>query len=315
MKNIAESVRSVKRHSKADGLSPLQKIRRDWKGYLFALPYVVLFVIFTVIPVVVAMLFSFTQFNMLQAPKILWFDNYIDLFFNDAVFLIALKNTLIFAAITGPIGYILCYFFAWCINELAPAVRAFVTLCFYAPSISGNAFLIWTLMFNGDSYGYVNGMLLNLGVISEPILFFSNPDYMVGLVIVVILWMSLGTSFLSFVAGFQGLDRSLYEAAAVDGLRDRWQELWYITLPQMKPQLTFGAIMSITGSFGVGDVITGLVGYPSNKYLAHTLMHHLQDYGNMRFEMGYASAIAVVLFVLMIGTNLIVQKLLSRVGD
>lgn len=300
---------------KKEELSPFQKIRRDWKGYLFATPYLVLFVVFTMVPVIVAILFSFTQFNMLQAPKYLGFVNYIDLFFSDSVFLIALKNTLIFAAITGPVGYILCFFFAWCINELSPWSRAFITLCFYAPSISGNAFLIWTLMFNGDSYGYVNGVLLNLGIISEPILFFSDPRYMVKLVIVVLLWMSLGTSFLSFVAGFQGLDKSMYEAAAVDGIRDRWQELWYITLPQMKPQLTFGAIMSITGAFGVGDVITGLVGYPSNKYLAHTLMHHLQDYGNIRFEMGYASAIAVVLFVMMIGTNLLVQKLLSRVGD
>ena len=190
----------------------------------------------------------------------------------------------------------------------------FFIFCFFPPSISGNAFLIWTLLFNGDSYGYVNSLLLNLGVISEPILFFSDPNTMVPIVIVVLLWMSLGTSFLSFVAGFQGLDRSLYEAAAVDGMRDRWQELWYITLPQMKPQLVFGAIMSITGAFGVGDVITGLVGFPSNKYLAHTLMHHLQDYANTRFEMGYASAIAVVLFIIMVGTNLIVQKILSRVG-
>ena len=137
---------------------------------------------------------------------------------------------------------------------------------------------------------------------------------MVPIVLVVILWMSLGTSFLSFVAGFQGLDKSLVEAGAVDGINNRWQELWFITLPQMKPQLAFGAIMSITSAFGMGDVITGLVGYPGNQYLAHTLMHHLQDYGNTRFEMGYASAIATVLFIIMVGSNLLVQKVLSRVG-
>ena len=127
--------------------------------------------------------------------------------------------------------------------------------------------------------------------------------------------MSFGAGFLSFVAGFKNIDMRLYEAAAVDGIRDRWQELWYITLPCMKPQLLFGAVMSITGSFGVGDVITGVFGYPSTNYALHTLVHHLQDHGSIRLEMGYACAIAVVLFFLMVGANQIVQRLLRRVGE
>ena len=204
---------------------------------------------------------------------------------------------------------------AWFINELPPKIRAVVTLIFYAPSISGQVYLIWGTLFSGDSYGWVNGTLLNLKLITEEIHFFKDADYVMPLCIVVALWTSLGTSFLSFIAGLQGIDRSMYEAGAVDGVRNRWQELWYITLPSMKPQLMFGAVMSITSAFGFGGVVTALCGFPSVDYAAHTIMHHLDDYGGQRFEVGYSSAIAVVLFAVMIGANMLVKKVLSKVGQ
>ena len=250
----------------------------------------------------------------MQFPTFVFMDNYSRLFMNDDIFLIALRNTLILAVITGPVGYMLCFVFAWFINELSPKVRVLLTLCFYAPSISGNAYLIWTLLFSSDRYGMINGLLMNLGLIDSPIQWFQDTKYMIGLCIAVLLWMSIGTSFLVFIAGFQGIDRSLYEAGMVDGVKNRIMELWYITLPQMKPQLMFGAIMSITGAFGVGPTITGLVGFPSTDYAVHTLMHHLEDYGMERFEMGYASTIAVFLFILMFATNKLVGKLLSKLG-
>ncbi len=292
----------------------LNKIWRDRVSYLFCLPYVVLFLIFTVIPVLISMFFSLTSFNILQPPKWQGLNNYITLFLKDEIFLISLKNTLILATITGPVSYLMCLLFAWGINELTPKIRAFVTLLFYAPSISGNAYLIWTLLFNGDSYGLVNGMLLKLGVINTPIQFFTDTKYMMPLVIVVVLWMSLGTSLLVFIAGFQGIDKTYYEAASVDGIKNRFQELWYVTLPMMKPQLMFSAIMSITASFNIGDAITGLVGFPSTEYAVHTMMHHLQDFGTVRFEMGYASAIATLLFVIMVGANKLIQNLLEKIG-
>lgn len=157
--------------------------------------------------------------------------------------------------------------------------------------------------------------MLNLGIIYSPIQWLTDSDYMMAAAIVITLWMSFGAGFLSFIAGFKNIDTRLYEAAAVDGIKNRYQELWYITLPEMKPQLMFGAVMSITGSFGMGDVITGVFGYPSTNYALHTLVHHLQDYGNIRFEMGYACAIAVILFLLMIGANQLVQKVLRKIGD
>jgi multiple sugar transport system permease protein len=217
--------------------------------------------------------------------------------------------------VTGPISYILSFLVAWFINELAPKVRALVTLVFYAPSFGGNAYLVWQTLFHDDANGWVNGTLLDLGLINEPILWFHDENYAMTLCIVVALWMSLGTAFLSFIAGLQTMDKSLFEAAAVDGIKNRWQELWYITLPQMKPQLLFGAITAITGSFGFGAVVTALCGFPSVNYSCHTIMHCLDDYGSMRWEVGYASAIATILFLIMIGANMLVQKIISKVGQ
>ena len=292
-----------------------KEMKRTWAGSVMVAPFMILFTIFTVVPVVLSVFFSFTDFNMLQTPNIVWFDNYVRLFLRDDIFLTAVKNTLVFAVIVGPCSYLMSLMVAWFINELSPKIRAIVTLIFYAPSISGEAYLIWKTLFSGDSYGWVNATMLELGLISEEINWFENAAYVMPLCIVVALWCSLGTSFLSFIAGLQGVDRAQYEAGAVDGIRNRWQELWYITLPNMKPQLMFGAIMSITSSFGFGSVVDALCGFPSVDYAAHTIMHHLNDYGGMRFEIGYSSTIAVVLFAMMVGSNMLVKKLISKVGN
>jgi len=293
----------------------LKEMARNKTAYFMIAPFMILFLVFTVWPVGLSIILSFTEFNLLEFPKPVFMDNYIRLFLDDDIFMTACQNTLVFAAITGPCSYLISLFVAWFINELSPKIRAIVTLIFYAPSISGAVYLIWQVIFSGDSYGYVNAWLLEFGIITEPILFFQNENYVMPLCIVVALWTSLGTSFLSFIAGLQTIDKSLYEAGAVDGVRNRWQELWYITLLTMKPQLMFGAVMSITSSFGFGAIVTALAGFPSVNYAAHTIMHHLEDYGGQRFEVGYSSTIAVVLFVIMVGCNLIIKKLLSKVGQ
>ncbi len=291
-----------------------KEMKRYKVGYLMIAPFMLVFLLFTVAPVLVSMVISFTDFNLLQVPHIVWLDNYIRLFLDDDIFLLAVKNTFIFAGIVGPASYLMSFMVAWFINELEPKVRAVVTLIFYAPSISGQVYLIWGTLFSGDSYGWVNATLLNLGLINEEIQFFEDAKYVMPLCIVVALWTSLGTAFLSFIAGLQGVDHTLYEAGAVDGVRNRWQELWYITLPTMRPQLMFGAIMAITSSFGFGGVVDALCGNPSVDYCAWTIMHHLNDYGGARFEVGYSSAIAVVLFAIMMGANALVKNLLSKVG-
>ncbi len=291
-----------------------KEMKRNWVAYVMVAPYMILFTLFTVVPVVLSIFISFTDFNMLEWPNFVFLDNYITLFFDDDIFLIAVKNTFIFAVIVGPASYLMSYMVAWFINELPPKIRAVVTLIFYAPSISGQVFLIWGTLFSSDSYGWVNATLLKLGLIDKEILFFQDEKYVMPLCIIVSLWTSLGTSFLAFIAGLQGVDRSLYEAGAVDGVKNRWQELWYITLPSMKPQLMFGAVMSITGSFGFGGIVTALAGFPSVNYCAHTIMHHLEDYGGQRYEIGYSSTIAVILFAIMMGANMLVKKILSKVG-
>lgn len=291
------------------------QIKRNKASYLMLAPYFILFFLFTVLPVVISIGLSFTYFNMLEAPTFVGWRNYIKLFLEDDIFLISLKNTLIFAVITGPVSYILCLLFAWIINEFKGKVRAFLTLIFYAPSICGNAYMVWNLILTGDRYGYLNGILLKFGFIDEAILWMKTEKYVLPVLIVVQLWLSLGTGFLSFIAGLQTVDKSLYEAAALDGIKNRWQELWYVTLPSMKPQLMFGAVMQITQSFAVADISIQLAGNPSVNYAGATVVTHLLDYGSTRFEMGYASAIATVLFLLMIGTNKLVQRILRRVGE
>jgi multiple sugar transport system permease protein len=295
-----------------------KNLKNSRASYAMMAPYLLIFLTFTIIPVVVGFALSFTNYDMLQSPKFVGLDNYVNLFLYDEVFIIALKNTLILAVITGPVSYIMAFLFAWLINELPQKVRGLMTLIFYAPSISGNAYVIWQLLFSSDRHGYINSFLIRMGITNEPILWLTTPSYALIILIIVQLWLSLGVSFLSFRAGLQTVDRTLFEAAAIDGIKNRWQELWYVTLPQMKSQLLFGAVMQITNSLGIGMVSVNLFGMPSTEYAAHTLVTHLLDFGSTnstRLEMGYASAIAVVLFLLMMASNLVIQKVIRRVGS
>ena len=293
----------------------LKEMKNNWVAYAMLAPYYLIFLLFTIVPVFVSLFLSFTTYDIINPPVWAAMENYARLFLDDDIFILACQNTLIFAAITGPVSYILSFLVAWFINELPPKIRAVITLIFYAPNISGSVYLIWGTLFSSDAYGWANGILMDLEIIDAPILFFQNATYVMPLCIVVALWTSLGTSFLSFIAGLQVVDRSLYEAGAVDGVKNRWQELWYITLPYMKPQLMFGAILSITGSFGFGGIVDALAGNPSVDYCAWTIVHHLGDYGGARYEIGYASAIATILFLIMVGCNMLIKKLLSKVGS
>ena len=261
--------------------SPMQFLREYGTDYLFAAPFFILFALFTLVPIVASAALSLTDFNAVSVHKFVGIQNYLNLILDDGLFLQALKNTFFLSVVTGPVGYFLCLLVAWLLNELGDKTRSLITLLFYAPVISGGAYTVWQIIYSGDAYGFLNGILLELGLIDAPIQWLTDTDYMMPAAIV----------------------------------RNRFQELWYITLPYMKPQLMFSAIMSITGAFGIGDVITAVFGFPTSGYTLHTLVHHMQDYGNTRFEMGYASSVAIVLFIIMIAANGLVQKLLRKVGD
>ena len=292
----------------------IQQAKRNKVCYLFLAPYAILFFTFFILPIATSIFYSFTYYNILEPARFIGFQNYINLILQDEVFLTAIKNTFVIAVITGPVGYILSFLFAWFINELPKWLRAVAVVIFYAPSIAANAYVVFSLIFQGDAYGWFNAILMEWGLIEAPKLWLLDPTYMMTILIIVILWMSMGTGFLSFVAGFQGIDRSMYEAGYVDGVRNRWQELYHITLPSMKPMLLFGAVMSITTAFNVSDVPRILCGYPSTDYAVRTVVTHLFDYGFSRFEMGYASAIATILFLIMILCKKAIAGLLGRVG-
>lgn len=276
--------------------------------------FIQFFFLFSILPVVISILFSFTYFNVVEPPRFIGLANYFKLFLEDELFMKSLSTTVVLAVVTGPVSYILCFVVAWMVNEFNHKLRTVLTLLFYTPTLTGGLSAIWMIVFSGDQYGTANGILMSLNVIHDPIQWLTDTKYMMGVCIVVIIWMSLGTSFLSFTAGFRSIDTNMYEAGAIDGIRNRFQELWYITLPAMKPQLMFGAVMCITTSFGVGTVISQIFGFPSTAYRLYTLVHMLEDYGGQRFEMGYASAVATILFIIMVVINKFVQGLIAKVG-
>lgn len=289
-----------------------KKLRNSRISYLMMAPFTIVFLVVLIIPVFSAIVLSFTYFNMLEIPRFIGFENYKRMFINDPNFITVLKNTIYFALITGPIGYVMSFFFAWLINELSPKIRSVMTMIFYLPTMVGNIFFVWIYLFSGDQYGIINSWLIQAGFILEPVQWLSNTVTIKFVIIIIQLWLSLNSGFLALVAGFQGLDRTLFEAGAIDGLRNRWQELWYITLPQLAPQLMFSAVMTISSAFGISSSIQYMAGTPTTEYAADTLVTYMYDVGNIRYEMGYASAISVFLFVLMLIFNFVIKNILRR---
>lgn len=306
---------SIGRRSKKENRRLIMlSMKQNKSCYAMIAPFMLFFLVFTVVPVVMSLPMGFTDFNMAQAPKFIGLSNYTTLFLSDKIFLQSIRVTIVFALFTGPISYVLCFILAWLINELHPGLKTVFTLIFYAPSMA-NVYTVWQLIFSGDTYGYINSVLLNLGLINSPIQWLTDSNYILGVTIVVQLWISLGAGFLALRAGFQNIDRSQYEAGAIEGIKTRWQELIYITIPSMGPQLMFAAIMQIVSSFTAGTVAQNLVGFPSTEYKAHTIMTHAYDYGWVRYEMGYASAVCMVLFVAMYVANKLIGKVLSKYLD
>lgn len=277
-------------------------------------PFFILFFLFIFLPVICSIVLSFFSFDMVSAPSFAGADNYIRMFLDDDVFLTTLKNTLLLAVLTGPAGFLLSFILAWFINEFSPRVRTVLSFMFYCPALVGNALYIWQVAFSNDSYGYANSLLLSAGLIIEPINWLKNPTYIIPIIVIVQLWMSMGVSFLANISGLQNINTEMYEAGAIDGIRNRWQELWYITLPAMENMLLFSAVMQIASAFSIGSVCTTLVGYPSVNYTADTIVSYLTDVGTTKYEMGYACAISVILFLMMALTRALIGKLLRRVG-
>ncbi len=288
----------------------IKDIKKNKDCYLMLMPFMVFFIVFTVLPVFMSVPIGFTDFNMVQPPEFVGLSNYVNLFLSDKIFIKSVRVTIIFALITGPLSYALCFLIAWLINEMPEKLRAIFTLIFYMPSLA-NVYTVWKIIFSGDMNGWLNSFLIDWGIINSPVQWLTDSRYILGVTVIVQLWISLGAGFLALSAGFRSIDRTLYESAYIEGMQNRFQELVYIVIPSMKPQMMFAAVMQIVNSFTAGTISQNLVGFPSTDYKAHTIMTHAYDYGWVRYEMGYASAICTVLFIIMFFCNKLINKLLK----
>ena len=289
-------------------------MKKHGMSIAFAAPFLILFFVFTVIPVFIAVFLSFTRYDIVRPAQFVGLQNYLSLFLEDEVFMTAFKNTMLFAVIYAPLSMLVSMGGAWLINDYNSKVRTVLTFIFYAPNLTGGMMAIWALILNGDNYGLLNRFLMSLGLLTNPVQWLSDTDYFFPILIIISLWSCLGSGFLTFVAAFRDIDSALYEAAAMDGIKNRIQELWYITLPTLKPQLLYQALSSITGGFGIGALSASLFGNPSPQYAAHTIVLHMEDYIGTRLEYGTGCAIAVILFILQVGGNKLFSKFVRRIG-
>ncbi len=290
--------------------------RNPDRPYAFLLPYLLLFTIFIVIPVVTAMVLSLTNFNGLQMPKFIGLKNYVNLITNDDVFMQhVLPNTILFSLIVGPGGYILSFLLAWMLAQIPKVPRTVLALLIYSPSMTTGIAMtvVWTVIFSGDQTGYLNNILMQLGLIFSPIQWLQSPEYLMPIMIVVSLWSSMGLGFLAMLAGVLNIDPTLYEAAYVDGIRNKFQEIIYITIPSMRPQMVFGAVMAVVNTFqnaAIGVLLSG--SNPTPNYAGQLLVNHIEDYGIIRYEMGYASAVSVVTLLLVYGISRLAWRIFGE---
>lgn len=286
---------------------------REGNAYAFILPYATLFLVFIVVPVAVAVLLSFTYFDTIQLPTFIGLRNYITLLTQDDIFMKhVLPNTIEFAVLVGPGGYVLAFLLAWMLAQLPRLPRTVLALILYSPSMTSAVTMavVWQTLFSGDQSGYLNSFLLSLGLIQEPVQWLQSPQYLMPIMIVVTLWSSMGVGFLAMLAGILDINPELYEAAAVDGLSSRWQQIFYITIPSMKPQMLFGAVMAIVGTFQAGSIGVALSGAnPTPQYAGQLIVNHIEDYGFLRYEMGYAAAISVVLLLMVLFFSRLANRL------
>ncbi|MCK9536878.1 MAG: sugar ABC transporter permease [Bacilli bacterium] len=274
----------------------------DIAAYWFSLPYVLLFLTFIVIPIVLAVFLSFTSYDMVGVPKLIGLNNFIYLLTSDNEFMrIILPNTIKFAVIVGPGSYILSFIMAWILAQFPHRLRTVLAIIIYSPSLTAGVTMtvIWRVFFAGDASGYLNQILMRLGLIIEPIAFLQSPDYLFTIMIIVTLWGSMGIGFLAMLAGILNVNRELYEAAYIDGMSNRYQEIMYITIPSMKPQMLFGAVMAIVNTFSAGVIGVQLSGSnPTPNYAGSLIVNHIEDYAFLRYEMGYAAALSLVLLLM-----------------
>jgi len=294
----------------------LKVIKNELSAYAFISPFLIVFALFVVVPVASAIGLSFTYFNTIQAPKFIGLQNYVNLITQDNSFMMyVLPNTFKFALLVGPGGYMLAFWLAWLLAQIPRRSRTLLTLAIYSPSLTAAVAMavVWLIIFSGNASGYLNSFLIGLGVINDPIQWTQSPDYLMPIMIIVTLWNSMGVGFLAMLAGILNINSELYEAGYIDGIKNRLQEVWYITIPSMKPQMLFGAVMAIVGTFQAGAIGVQLSGAnPTPQNAGQLMINHIEDYGFLRYDMGYASAISVVLLIVVYGFSKLCWRLFGE---
>ena len=264
-------------------------------------PYAFMFIFFIIIPIIAAVGLSFTYYNTIEPPKFTGLSNYLNLFTNDEVFMRdVLTNTVIYAILVGIGGYLIAVVLAWALSQITKGPRTILALLIYSPCMTGGLMLstVWSVIFNANESGYLNYILLKFNIIDQPIVWLSSEKHLLWIMIAVTLWSSMGIGFLSMLSGILNVNEELYEAAYIDGVKNRFQEIIYVTIPSAKPQMLFGAVMAIVNTFqssGIGTVLSGA--NPTPSYAGQLIVSHIEDYGFLRYEMGYAAAVSVVLLV------------------
>lgn len=293
-----------------------KKKKKFQSDFLFAMPYAIVFFVFVILLIMISIILSFTYYDTINFPKFIGLDNYVNLFTRDNEFMqYALPNTIKYALIVGPVGYLLSFFMAWLLAQVTKSVRTVLAVILYSPSLTSGVMMavVWKVLFSGDSRGYLNALLINWGLISEPIQFLQSAKWIFGIMIFIGLWSSMSVGFLAMMSGILNINKELYEAAYIDGMKSKWQEIFYITIPSMKPQMLFGAVMSIVNTFNTSGMATALSGStPPPLYAGWLIVDHMNDYGFGRYEMGYASAISVVLLMVVMLFYLGAKKLFTE---
>ncbi|MBL8161829.1 MAG: sugar ABC transporter permease [Anaerolineae bacterium] len=276
-------------------------------GYLFISPWIIGFILLTLGPMLASLYFSFNQYNIVDMPRWIGLGNYTRLF-NDPLFWQSLKVTLYFAVLALPSGLILSFLLAILLNQNIPGVRLWRTLYFLPSVLTGVAVtLLWVLLFN-PQMGAVNQVLELIGIKGPGWL--NDPDWSIPALVIMALW-GVGQNMIIYLAGLQSVPAELYDAAKVDGA-GRVMQFRHVTLPMMTPVLFYNLVLGLIGTFSYftqAYVASGAVGEVGGP-LRSTLFYNLYLYQNAfdYREMGYASAMAWVLFAIVLLLTLVVFR-------
>jgi multiple sugar transport system permease protein len=309
-----------RRHEIEGQYGALQRPRRSWllrgdflAAMLFIAPWIIGFAWFQLFPIAASFYYSFTSYNMMQPPRFVGMENYSRLFTEDALFRKSLANTAVYTVFSVPLGLIVAFIFALLLNREIPG-RALFRALFYFPAVipSVATAILWIMLLNTQG-GLVNNVLKTLGLSPKPWL--TSPDWTMPSLILLSLW-GVGPSVVIFLAGLQGVSRELYEAARLDGAGP-FRLIRDVTIPMMSPVILFNlvtgtiyALQVFAQPFILFGSRSGNPGGPLNSVLMYSVQLYTVAFN--QFQMGYAAAMAWVLFVMIFGLSLLTMRLSTR---